>query len=329
MGTTLHPMRAAFYEQRGGSDVVRVDEISTPGPGVGEVRVRLHVAAVNPTDWKMRAADTPMVADLQVPGMDGAGVIEAVGPGIDIARIGERVWVYHAAYQRAWGTAAQYTVVPARQAVPIPVGIGFDQAAALGIAYITAYGCLLSDGPIEGQTVLVQGGAGAVGHAAIQLARRAGAHVIATVSSPAKGEIAAAAGAHVVIDYTASDAVDAVRASARAGVDRIVEVALTHNLELDLAVLAPHGVIVTYAADNADPAIPVRRLMSDNITLRFVMVYGFGPTLLRAAVDEISAALADGELVPLPTVRFTLDDTAAAQDAVQSGTSGKVLIDIP
>lgn len=322
-------MRAAFYEQRGDSNVLRVDEIATPGPGVGEVRVRLHVAAINPTDWKMRNSDAPMPYPLQVPGQDGAGVIEAVGPGIDISRIGERVWVYHAANQRAWGTAAQFTVVPARQAVALPTGVAFDQAAALGVPYITAYGCLLCDGPIEGQTVLVQGGAGAVGHAAIQLARRAGAHVIATVSSPAKAELAAAAGAHVVIDYTAPDAADAVRASARAGVDRIIEVALTANLDLDEAVLAPHGVIVTYAADNADPTIPVRRLMNTNVTLRFVMVYGFSPALIAAAIDDITAALREGALQPLPVVRFDLDDIAAAHDAVQQRTPGKVLVDIP
>ncbi|MEK9809569.1 MAG: NADPH:quinone reductase [Candidatus Nanopelagicales bacterium] len=321
-------MRAAFYEQRGGSDVLQVAEIATPGPGVGEVRVRLSVAAVNPTDWKMRAKGDDLAA-AQVPGMDGAGVVEAVGPGVDIGRIGERVWVYHAAYQRPWGTAAQFTVVPSRQAVAIPEGIELDQAAALGIPYITAYGALLADGPIDGQTVLVHGGAGAVGCAAIQLARRAGAHVITTVSSAAKGEIAVSAGAHVVIDYTAPDALDALHKAAPAGVDRIIEVALSDNLELDLAILAPHGVIVTYAADNDDPVIPVRRLMSDNITLRFIMVYGFAPALLAEAVAEITAGLVAGDLQPLPVVRFSLDEVAAAHDAVQSRVAAKVLVDIP
>jgi NADPH2:quinone reductase len=267
--------------------------------------------------------------DLQVPGQDGAGVIEAVGPGVDIARIGERVWVYHAAFQRQYGTAAQFTVVPARQAVPIPDGITIDQAAALGIPYLTAYGCLFGDGPIEGQTVLVHGGAGAVGHAAIQLARRAGAHVISTVSSAAKGATAAAAGAHVVIDYTADGAVDAISSAARAGVDRIVEVDLTRNLDLDLAVLVSGGVIVTYAADATDPVVPVRSLMTHNATLRFVLVYGFPPALLAEGVAEITAALTDGDLSPLPVVRFPLAQVAAAHDAVQSRTPGKVLLDLP
>lgn len=322
-------MLAAYYSQRGNSDVLIVDEIATPGPGVGEVRVRLQVAAVNPTDWKSRAHAAPMDFDLQVPGQDGAGVIEAVGPGVDIGRIGERVWVYHAAFQRQYGTAAQFTVVPARQAVPIPDGIGIDQAAALGIPYLTAYGCLFADGPLDGQTVLVHGGAGAVGHAAIQLARRAGAHVVATVSSETKGEIAADAGAHVVVDYTAEGAVEAIRSAARAGVDRIIEVDLTRNLDLDLAVIVPGGVIVTYAADAADPALPVRTLMTRNATLRFALVYGFRPALVAAGVAEVTAALAAGDLNPLPVVRFSLADIAAAHDAVQSRTPAKVLVDIP
>lgn len=322
-------MLAAFYVQRGKSDVLQVGDVATPGPGVGEVRVRLHVAAVNPTDWKSRSNPTPMDFDYQVPGQDGAGVIEAVGPGVDISRIGERVWVYLAAAQRQFGTAAQFTVVPSRQAVGIPAGIPFEQAAALGVPYLTAYACLMSDGPIDGQTVLVHGGAGAVGHAAVQLARRAGAHVITTVSSEHKGRIAAAAGAHVVIDYTDAGAVDAIAGAARAGVDRIIEVDLTTNLDLDLAVLVPWGVIATYAADAEDPTIPVRRLMVANVVLRFMMLYGFSPALLGEGTREITAALEAGDISPLPTVHFPLDDIAAAHDAVQSRTLGKVLVELP
>lgn len=322
-------MLAAFYVQRGTSDVLQVGDVATPGPGVGEVRVRLHIAAVNPTDWKSRSMPTPMDFDYQVPGQDGAGVIEAVGPGVDISRIGERVWVYLAAAQRQFGTAAQFTVVPSRQAVGIPAGIPFEQAAALGVPYLTAYACLMSDGPIDGQTVLVHGGAGAVGHAAVQLARRAGAHVITTVSSEQKGRIAAAAGAHVVIDYTDAGAVDAIAGAARAGVDRIIEVDLTANLDLDLAVLVPWGVIATYAADAEDPTIPVRRLMVANVVLRFVMLYGFPPALLGDGTREITAALEAGDLSSLPTVHFPLDDIAAAHDAVQSRTLGKVLVELP
>ncbi|MFM9136152.1 MAG: NADPH:quinone reductase [bacterium] len=322
-------MRAAIYEQRGSSDVIRVADIPTPGPDVGEVRVRLGVAAVNPTDWKARSSADPLPFPVQVPGQDGAGTIDAVGPGVDPGRIGERVWVYHSALQRPWGTAAQYCVVPARQAVPIPAGVDIDQAAALGIPYITAYGCLFVDGPIDGRTVLVTGGAGAVGHAAIQLAVRGGAHVIATVSGPEKRDLAADAGAHVIVNYRDADAVEQIRAAARAGVDRIVEVALAPNLAADTAVIAPHGVIASYAADTPEAALAIRSLMMLNVTLRFMLVYGFSPALLAAAVSEITEALEAGDLVPLPVTRFPLEATAAAHDAVQSGAVGKVLIDLP
>lgn len=322
-------MLAAYYVQRGASDVLQVGDVPTPGPGVGEVRVRLQVAGVNPTDWKTRNHSAPMDFDFQVPGQDGAGVIEAVGPGVDISRIGERVWVYHAGYQRQFGTAAQFTVVPSRQAVRIPDGIETDQAAALGIPYLTAYGCLFADGPIDGQTILVHGGAGAVGHAAIQLARRAGAHVISTVSSERKGQIAADAGAHVVVDYTAAGAAEAIQSAARAGVDRVIEVDLTRNLSIDLAVLVSGGVIVTYAADAEDPAIPVRSLMGRNADLRFVLVYGFPSGLLAQGVAAITDALANGDLTPLPAIRFPLADIAAAHDCVQSRPLGKVLVDLP
>lgn len=322
-------MRAAIYDHRGASDVLRVTDVPTPGPGVGEVRVRLQVAAVNPTDWKSRKGSGDLPFAFQVPGQDGAGVIEAVGPGVDLARIGERVWVFHAAWQRQWGTAAQYTVVPDRQAVRIPLGTDTSQAAALGIPYITAYGCLFGDGPIDGRTVLIHGGAGAVGHAAIQLAVRAGAHVITTVSSPAKADLAEDAGAHVIVNYQDADAVDQVRRAARAGVDRVIEVNLTENLPLDLAVLVPHGVIVTYAADAPDPTVPVRELMFGNTTLRFAIVYSFTPAIIEAAKAEITAALDDGSLRPLPFMRFTLEQVAAAHDTVESRAVGKVLIDLP
>ena len=202
-------MLAAIYRSTGGSDVLAVEEVPTPSPGPGEVRVRVAVAGVNPTDWKSRAGTTGDVAfDFQVPGQDGAGVIDAVGSGVDEARVGERVWVYFAAWQRQWGTAAQFCVVPSEQAVPLG-GASFELGASLGIPALTAYHCLRADGPIDGADVLVAGGAGAVGHAAIELAKWSGARVVATVSGAEKGELARAAGADAVVNYRDEDAADA------------------------------------------------------------------------------------------------------------------------
>ncbi len=333
-------MRAAVYRSTGpATEVLRVEEIPTPEPGPGQVRVRLAVSGVNPTDWKSRSGATPMPsgADFQVPNHDGAGVVDAVGPGVDPARVGERVWLYLAAGGPPYGTAAEYTVVPQERAVPLPDGASFDLGANLGVPALTAHRCLFdgvesagpsAGGPLQGRTVLVAGGAGAVGHFAIELARAAGATVIATVSSPEKAALATAAGAHHVVNYRAGDPAAAIRAAAPDGVDRIVEVALAANLALDIAVAAPHASIVTYAADANQPALPVRDLMVRNLVLRFMLLYTVPPDALARAVADVSAALAAGTLTPLPEHRFGLDAAAAAHDAVQAGAVGKVLIDV-
>jgi NADPH:quinone reductase len=317
-------MIAATYSETGPSSVLDVREVPTPSPGPGEVRVKLAVAGVNPTDWKSRSGATGAVNfDFQVPGQDGAGVVDEIGEGVAKVWVGERVWIYLTAYERQWGTAAEYTVVPVSRVVPLG-DASFDLGASLGVPALTAYHCLRADGPIEGKRVLVAGGAGAVGHAAIELARWQGAEVVTTVSGEEKAELARAAGAHVVVNYREPGAAEKI-----GKVDRIVELALGPNLSLDLAVAARHAVISTYAADQATAEIPIRPLMVPNIVLRFVMVYNIPRAALRAAVDGVSQAIAVGALTTLPIHRFALEDTAAAHDAVESGVVGKVVIDLP
>jgi NADPH2:quinone reductase len=323
-------MIAAVYRDTGASSVLSVEEVPTPSPGPGEVLVRVALAGVNPTDWMARAGGTGSLGfEFQVPGQDGAGVIEAVGSGVDGARVGERVWVYFAAWRRQWGTAAQYCVVPAEQAVALPANASFELGASLGIPALTAYHCLLADGPIAGDDVLVAGGAGAVGHAAIELAVWSGARVISTVSGPEKAMLADEAGASVVVNYRDDDAAEQIRDAAPDGVSRIVELALGPNLDLDLAVIAPHGVIATYAADQPTASVPIRALMTPNLVLRFVLVYTIERAALRAAVDGVCEALAVGALTTLPVHRFVLERTAEAHDAVEGGAVGKVLIEMP
>src|SRR5690349_2448453 len=192
-------MIAATYSETGPSDVLRAREVETPSPGPGEVRVKLSVAGVNPTDWKFRAGATGTLNfEFQIPGQDGAGVIDAVGEGVAKSWVGERVWVYLAAWQSPYGTAAEYTIVPVEKAVPLG-DASFELGASLGVPALTAYHCLFSDGPVEGKRVLVSGGAGAVGHAAIELAKWGGAEVVTTVSSPEKAELASAA--DVIVNY--------------------------------------------------------------------------------------------------------------------------------
>ena len=325
-------MLAATFEQTGPADLMRVREVAPPEPGPGEVRVRVRVSGVNPSDWKTRsgALGRELPGPFQIPNQDGAGVIDRVGEGVDGARVGERVWLYFAAWQSPWGTAAQWTVVPAERAVALPDGASDELGASLGIPALTAHRCLLADGSIEGRNVLVAGGAGAVGHAAIELARWAGAHVITTVSDPEKAEIARAAGADAVVDYRAPDAVEQVREAAPEGVDRIVEVSLSRNLQLDLAVAAPHAVISSYANNGGDEvAVPIRRMMLANQLLRFVFLYTMPAEALRAAVAGVSDAVRAGALSTLPLHRFPLEQTGAAHDAVQGGAVGKVVIDVP
>jgi NADPH:quinone reductase len=322
-------MQAAVYRDHGpATEVLRIDEIDTPSPGPGEVRVRIAYSGVNPTDWKTRSGTVaqPRAADFQVPNQDGSGVIDEVGPGVDPARIGERVWLYLAAYKRAYGTAAQFTVIPSDQAVPLPDNASMELGASVGVPAVTAHRCLFADGPLDGRTVLVAGGAGAVGRFAIQQALAAGATVISTVSSEAKAALAREAGARHVVNYRSPGAADEIRAIAPEGVDRVIEVAPTSNLRLDLDVVAPNAMIVCYAAEPQPPQLVVRELMNRNLVLRFVLLYTMPDEAFHEAAADLTGALAAGLLTAPPTTVFPLADTAAAHDAVQSGTIGKVLI---
>jgi NADPH:quinone reductase len=322
-------VRAALYDHFGPArEVLRVEDVDRPEPGPGQVRVRIEMSGVNPTDWKSRSGGTPRPIDgFQVPHHDGTGVIDATGEGVDPARNGQRVWLWLAAAGNRWGTAAQWSVVPERKAVPLPDGASADLGASLGVPALTAHRCVFADGPVAGKTVLVAGGAGAVGHYAIELAKHAGARVVTTVSGPHKAELAREAGADLVVNYREPGAAAQIRSFAAPGkVDRVVEVALGANLELDLEVIGSDAQVVTYAAEPANPAVPVRACMNANVMLRFVMLYGVPPEALEQGVRDITAALADDALSALPTHRFPLDEVAAAQEAVEAGAVGKVVV---
>jgi len=323
-------VKAALYDRLGpAAEVLRVEDIPVPAPGAGEVRVRMQLSGVNPTDWKARSGATPRPVDgFQVPHHDGAGVIDAVGAGVGQDRLGERVWTFLAASGNRFGTAAQWCVLPSRQAVRLPDGASAELGVCLGVPALTAHRCLLADGSVAGRNVLVAGGAGAVGHFAIELARFFGARVAATVSGPAKAELARQAGADLVVNYHEPGAAAELQSFAPQ-MDRIVEVALGANLDLDLAVSGPQTYIVDYAAEAADPVLPVRRCMTANVTLRFILLYGVPAAALDLAVADVSGALAAGALTTLPVTRFPLDEIAAAHEAVAAGAVGKVVLEIP
>jgi NADPH2:quinone reductase len=338
-------VRAITYRSTGGPDVLELTDLPTPEPGPGEVLVRLAFSGVNPTDWKTRSgasAGGPS-GEVQVPNQDGAGTVEAVGQGVDPVLVGERVWVWEAAWQRRSGTAAEYTVVPARQAVLLGAAPAFELGAALGIPFLTAHRCLtvaeslpdrLGPGSLTGRTVLVQGGAGAVGNAAIQLARWADATVVTTVSGPRKAQLAAAAGADHVVTYTQQDVVAEVRKIAPKGVDAVVEVAPAVNAAADAEVLGLHGAVAVYATNGgAEVTVPVRASMTPNARWQFVFVYTEPERAKAFAVEDVNAAVQDGavrvgEEAGLPLHVFPLAQTADAHRAVEDGAVGKVLIDV-
>lgn len=338
-------MRRIVYDVTGGPEVLRLDDAPVPEPGPGEVRVRVHRSGVNPTDWKSRRGsgagqrlDPP-----QTPNQDGSGVVDAVGTGVDRARLGQRVWIWEAAYQRPHGTAAEMTVLPERQAVPLPGSASFDLGAALGVPFVTAHRCLtvaeegphhLGPGALAGRTILVTGGAGAVGNAAIQLGRWSDATVITTVSSPEKAQHAAAAGADHVINYKQENVVDEIRKIVPHGVQIIVDVAVALNAASDAAVLGPNGMVAVYADNGGDEVtLPIRPLMMRNTRWQFVLLYTVRRAAKEQALADITAALRQGEIrvgepAGLPLHHYPLEQTPQAHAAVEDGTVGKVLIDL-
>jgi NADPH2:quinone reductase len=338
-------MRAITYTRTGDPDVLTLGNRQQAEPGHGEVRVRVQRSGVNPTDWKSRRGSEPgtPVEPPQVPNQDGSGVVDAIGPGVEEAVLGLRVWMWESAYQRPEGTAQEYALVPRANVALLPDLASFDLGASLGVPFLTAHRALtvhehgplrLGPGTLQGRTVLVSGGAGAVGNAAIQLARWSAATVITTVSSPEKAHLAARAGADHVIDYRQQDVVAEVRKVAPDGVDSVVEVAAATNADIDAQVIGMHGSVAVYADDGGAPlSLPVRALMAPNARWQFVLVYTAPKDWKRRAVDDVSAAVVDGavrigEDAGLPVHHFPLEQTAQAHAAVESGAVGKVLVDV-
>jgi len=319
------PMRAALFEQTGPAEqVLQVKEVTTPEPGPGQVRVKIAFSGINPTDVKTRGGKVPMVInEFQIPHHDGSGVIDAVGEGVDTNRIGERVWVMLAASGNRHGTAAQYCLVKNEFARTLSDNASLELGATLGVPAVTAAYCLFADGLIADESVLVTGGAGAVGRAAVQLAKWAGARVFTTVSNDDKAEVAEAAGADIVINYTNPSAIDRLK---NQGISRIVEVNLAANLELDLAISQPGMKIVSYAADSEDPILPRRALMTACITIEFMLLYNVQQEKFWKSVELVEQALAAGALTEPPMHITQLNEIAAAHQQIEAGSASRVLI---
>lgn len=334
------------YSEVGGTEVLRPVTTRAAKPKAGEVQVALYHSGVNPTDVKSRQNRfhlEPGEGEVQVPHHDGAGVITAVGSAVENLHVGQRVWIHLAAYMRLAGTAQQFMTIAQRHASPLPDHASFEVGAALGIPFITAHRLLtlhqdaplqLVPGALSGRAVLVAGGAGAVGNAAIQLAKWAGATVITTVSSPEKAALAKAAGADHVINYRREDVADRVRQMVPGGVDTVVEVSPSKNIDIDRAVLAVEGSLSIYADDGGTQfEATIQDLMWLNASVGFVIIYTLRDAHLDAAAAAITAALAEGaigigEEHGMPVHTFSLSDIAKAHEAVESSIVGKVQLEI-
>jgi NADPH2:quinone reductase len=325
-------MRAAWYDRQGpAAEVLRVGELPAPAPGPGEVRVRLRFSGINPGDTKKRGDrfGLGMPFARVVPHSDGSGVIESVGEGVDAGRLGQRVWVYGAQSYRPFGTAAQLTVVPAEQAVELPDEVGDEVGACLGIPGITAHRAVFGDGPVTGTTVLVHGALGGVGSLAAQLARWGGAEVIATVRRSTDIAAVDPAAATRVVALDQPDPAAQVRGHAPDGVDRVVEVAFSDNVDLDAAVAADNAVIAAYGTRDDRPAVPFRPLLWANVTIRLLGSDDFPVAAKREAASALTAAARDGALSIATGDPLPLERIAEAHDRVDAGARERVLISLP
>jgi NADPH2:quinone reductase len=327
-------MQAAFYERTGpAGDVLSIGEIPTPVPGPGEVRVKLAWSGVNPSDVKSRAGTRTKTLPFPriIPHSDGAGVIDQVGAEVPSTRLGQRVWVWNAAWMRPFGTAAQYVVLPSVQAVPLPDNADLAAGACLGIPALTAYHSITTDGGVEGKRVLVAGGAGAVGHYAIQLAKLKGARqIIATVSGPEKAVLAREGGADIVINYKTEDLPTAIQdATAGQGIDRIIEVDLASNIDQDLALLRPDGEVIVYGSGAPEIFIPFSPAIRKGAHLYFFIVYNLNPMVRERAIEDLSMLLEGNHLKHNIAARLTLTQIADAHDLVEKGqVIGNVVLEV-
>ncbi|MFP3382116.1 NADPH:quinone reductase [Tritonibacter sp. SIMBA_163] len=323
-------MKAVFNTARGTArDTLALKEVDLPSPGAGEVLVAMRASGVNPSDVKLRSgAQGPMIADQVLVHNDGAGVIEAVGEGVGPARVGQRVWMYNinrstdGLGQGPLGTAAQYAIIPAHLAVELPEEASFEAGACLGVPAMTAHRALMWAGPVAGRTVLVTGGAGAVGHSAIQIAKAKGARVIATVSNDIKAEIAREAGADEVLNYKATPLLDQLLdLVGNGGIDHVVDVDIAAHMEIYPQILKINGSVGAYAsASNLTPALPFYPLAFRNIQLQPVFVYSMSDAAKAEAIKDINALLTSGQLSPRIDRRFALKDIAVAHETVEAGS---------
>ena len=324
-------MKAVWFETFGtAADTLVTGEQPRPVAGPGEVLVKLKTTGVNPSDVKKRAGAFPNLLDdgLVIPHSDGAGVIEAVGEGVSTSRIGERVFVYQAQFARRLGTAAEYVALEDRRAPTLPENASFEVGACIGIPIMTAHRCVFADGPVDGQTIVVTGGAGRVGYYAIQWAKSAGATVIATASNPEDADTCKSVGADFVVNHRQDDwAEQVLECTAGEKVNRVVDVEFGYNLPQVLKFIAVNGVIATYSSTQVkEPKLPFLQMMFMDLTLRMVIVYAMPEEAKQQAVSDTIEFLAAGKLQHRIAHSLPFDEMVKSHELVEQGGFGGCVV---
>lgn len=326
-------MLAALYRAQGPArEVLRIEEMPTPAPADGEVRVKLAFSGVNPSDVKTRAGKTVRATDYEfvVPHSDGAGVVDAAGAAVAADWVNQRVWVFNGQWDRSSGTAAQYITVPVQQVVPLPGGVSFEVGASIGIPLMTAYHAVTACGNLLAKVVIVPGAAGAVGQYITQLAKLAGASVIALVSNEKKAEIARASGANEAVNYRTEDAVARVKQITRGhGADFIIDLDAAAYAGRYPDLLGFGGKAILYGSSKSTVSVPFRPMIASFVSLYFFVVYRLSAEQRRETTAGITRLLEGGLLRHPPIEPYELRDIASAHERVESGAEGKVLIRIP
>jgi NADPH2:quinone reductase len=326
-------MRAAYYTQLDAArDALRLGEIDTPAPGPGEIRVRVHVSGINPSDWKarLRGRGASLPFPLIISHSDGAGIIDAVGEGVEARRVGQWVWVLNAQWKRPFGTAAEYVVLPQKYIIPLPNGVDLAHDACFGIPFLTAQRAITFDGAVTGQTLLIVGGAGAVGHHAIQAAKAKGARVLTTVSSPEKAAYVHAAGADAAINYRTEDvAKRTAELTDGHGADRIIELNLSANAPLYDRILVLGGSVIIYGTEAPMASVPAQAFIARGATLKWFIVYYLADADRDAGIADLNRMLTADALQTTIAARFPLDNIMAAHEMVEAAQHiGNVVVDI-
>ncbi len=308
-------MRAVWYESNGpAGEVLVTGEMARPEPKEDEVLVRLHASGINPSDVKARAGARPMAFDRVIPHSDGAGVVEAVGEAIGDFDVGARVFIRNGQWRRALGSAAAYIALDAGLVHPLPDAVSFEVGASLGIPGMTAAHAVLKDGPVDGASLLVQGGGGTVARLAVQIARASGARVITTSSRADQRRRLIGLGASAALDYRDPElAHQIIAANGGRPIDRVIDAEVGANLDTSLEVLREGGMIAGYGSvKHPNPELPFIKMMFKNITLSSILVY------LLEDDDAARYAAILGKMLSAETVQLSVAAALGLEEAVQA-----------